>query len=656
MRASAASRAGSMPRCGLVRRNQSSGSTSSAPYARASRACQRAASLGGAGANNEQLRIVRRAPRPSPKKHDQHQRRTAGTAACEAERAHLWYRAVPRSESCVLEQIVQKFRGVVLLLVVFALSAVFMLQFGGPQAKGCSQGGTTPAAKVVGRTISRSEFQAAYVLAGGENYPDEMAKQYKLREMVLYGLIERDLLAREARKLGFDISEDEVMKKVAEDGTRAPARCRSTPARTCRRRARSASASRTARASSAKRTCATSSSTVCAAACESSRSEQTHETLAQRMRDAVSASVSVGPGEVWDAFVREKESAKLKYVRFSPVYYGQQYEPTAQDIAAYRRVARQGRRRRVRRATSTATPALEKQVRARHILIKVDASAGDEAKQAARKKAEGLLARAQEGRRLRRARARVQRRHRQRQEGRRPRLQPQGPHGRAVRRRAVRARARPDLRRGRVDLRLPHHQGRRRARRRRAGGGGQARAGREAAARAATRRAGEAGRDACCEQKVAAGATLEDALAAITGSAHERRRQAPARTRWRRRSRDARVRPHGYRDRGSVRRHAAGQGRLRPERRQAPARCADAARRRLVRVPPREQDQRGQGRLHPRRASPHPQGLLRRKRSEAIKSYVRELREQAIADKDISVDEALLNGTAQPLPQSEPDS
>jgi hypothetical protein len=47
-------------------------------------------------------------------------------------------------------------------------------------------------------------------------------------------------------------------------------------------------------------------------------------------------------------------------------------------------------------------------------------------------------------------------------------------------------------------------------------------------------------------------------------------------------------------------------------------------------------------------------GLLRRKRSEAIKSYVHTLREQAIADKDISVDDALLNGTAQPLP--EPDS
>ncbi len=99
----------------------------------------------------------------------------------------------------MLEQIVQKFRGVVLLGVVILLSAVFVLQFGGPQAQGCS--GTSAhgaVAKVYDRSISKSELQSAYLLAGGENYPEELAKQHKLNDMVLYGLIERELLAREA--------------------------------------------------------------------------------------------------------------------------------------------------------------------------------------------------------------------------------------------------------------------------------------------------------------------------------------------------------------------------------------------------------------------------------------------------------------------------
>ena len=97
----------------------------------------------------------------------------------------------------MLEQIVQKFRGVVLLLVVFALSAVFVLQFGGPQAEGCSgtTSGVHTVAQVYDNSIPRTELQSAYVLAGGENYPEEMAKQHKLQEMVLYGLID-ELLAR----------------------------------------------------------------------------------------------------------------------------------------------------------------------------------------------------------------------------------------------------------------------------------------------------------------------------------------------------------------------------------------------------------------------------------------------------------------------------
>ena len=295
----------------------------------------------------------------------------------------------------VLEQIVQKFRGVVLLLVVFALSAVFILQFGGPQAKGCSQGGANPAAKVDGRTISRTEFQAAYVLAGGENYPDEMAKQYKLREMVLYGLIERDLMAREARKLGFNTTEDDVMKKVAEDGTvhlsmsvdAGPYLPPSGPQHFSFEDSKGKFSKENLRNFIQYR--------LRRSVREFAR-DQAVETLAQRMRDAVSAAVSVGPGEVWDSYVREKENAKLKYVRFSPVYYAQQYEPTAQDVAAYSAAHSKEVDAAYEKDKHRYT-ALEKQVRARHILIKVDSSASDDLKQAAHKKAEGLLARAKKG-------------------------------------------------------------------------------------------------------------------------------------------------------------------------------------------------------------------------------------------------------------------
>ena len=119
----------------------------------------------------------------------------------------------------MLESILQKFRGVVLGLMVILLSAVFVLQFGGPQAEGCSKGtGITYAAEVYGDTISANQYRAAFALAGGDNYPPEFAKQQKLDEMVLHGLVERTLLVRKAKALGMTADPEEVMQKVAEDG------------------------------------------------------------------------------------------------------------------------------------------------------------------------------------------------------------------------------------------------------------------------------------------------------------------------------------------------------------------------------------------------------------------------------------------------------
>jgi peptidyl-prolyl cis-trans isomerase D len=295
----------------------------------------------------------------------------------------------------VLEQIVQKFRGVVLFFVVFTLSAVFMLQFGGPQAKGCSSGGAGAAAKVYGRSITRNELQAAYLLAGGENYPDEMAKQYKLREMVMYGLIERSLLVREAHRLGYQISEDEVLQKIAEDGVvhlsmsvdAGPYLPPSGPQRFSFEDSKGKFSKENLRNFIQYR--------LRRSVGEFTR-DQIEETLAQRMRDAVAASIAVSPGEVWDAYVREKESAKLKYVRFSTAYYGQLLEPSETELAAFIAANKKDVDAEYEKQKARYT-GLEKQVRARHILIKVAESASDDQKRAAREKIDGLLARARKG-------------------------------------------------------------------------------------------------------------------------------------------------------------------------------------------------------------------------------------------------------------------
>jgi peptidyl-prolyl cis-trans isomerase D len=296
----------------------------------------------------------------------------------------------------VLEQMVKKFRGVVLGLVVGALSLVFVLQFGGPQAQGCSgTQGARAAAEVYGQNISRNDLESAYILNGGENYPDELAKQHKLREMVLHGLVERELLAREARRLGFGVSEDEVLQKIAEDGliyrsmsvNAGPYLPPSGPQRFSFENSKGEFDKTNLRNFIQYRL---------RRSIQEFTRDQAQENLAQRMRETVSASVVISPHELWDAYVREKENVKLKYVRLSSIYYAQQLKPTEQELTAF--IAEHAKdvdaayEREKQRYTG-----LEKQVRARHILVKLETGASDEAKTKARAKTDALLVRARKG-------------------------------------------------------------------------------------------------------------------------------------------------------------------------------------------------------------------------------------------------------------------
>jgi peptidyl-prolyl cis-trans isomerase D len=296
----------------------------------------------------------------------------------------------------VLEQMVKKFRGVVLGLIVGALSLVFVLQFGGPQAQGCSgTQGARAAAEVYGQNISRNDLESAYILNGGENYPDELAKQHKLREMVLHGLVERELLAREARRLGFDVSEEEVLQKIAEDGliyrsmsvNAGPYLPPSGPQRFSFENSKGEFDKTNLRNFIQYRL---------RRSIQEFTRDQAQENLAQRMRETIFASVVISPDELWDAYVREKENVKLKYVRLSSIYYAQQQKPTEQEIAAF--IAEHAKdidaayERDKQRYTG-----LEKQVRARHILVKLETGANDEAKAKARAKADALLVRTRKG-------------------------------------------------------------------------------------------------------------------------------------------------------------------------------------------------------------------------------------------------------------------
>ena len=294
----------------------------------------------------------------------------------------------------MLENLTKRFSQFVVGALVILLGVVMALQFGGPQAEGCTSGGATYAAQVQGRTISEGDFRAAYALAGFDQYPPEVAEQNQLREHIMNGLVERSLLAHEARDVGFHVVEQDVWDKLIDDGTvylsvgiNAPETMPSgevpVPVRDRDGEFDSESAKRFIQYGLRR------SVTEFAEA-------QMEEMLAQRMRELVLSTVEVSPREVWDAYVNEREQASLEYVRYSPAFYRDRVDPTEAEVSEW--IAENEERvQQEYEANRHRYTGLDPQIRPAHILVEVSEGASEEVKQAAREKAEDYLRRLRAG-------------------------------------------------------------------------------------------------------------------------------------------------------------------------------------------------------------------------------------------------------------------
>ncbi len=128
-----------------------------------------------------------------------------------------------KEDAAVLEALRKNSKNAIIYVLFGVIIAVFVINFG-PGSRGCeSTGGRAYAARVDGATVGENEFRYAYVywinqierLYGPQ--PAEVARAQKLKERVMNQLIQRELLAQEAQRMGFDVSDDEV-NKLIEDG------------------------------------------------------------------------------------------------------------------------------------------------------------------------------------------------------------------------------------------------------------------------------------------------------------------------------------------------------------------------------------------------------------------------------------------------------
>ena len=294
----------------------------------------------------------------------------------------------------MLEKIANRFQTAVLVLLVGLLSAVFVLQFGGPQAEGCTAGGSTYAARVDGETITVGEFNANYRLAGFQRQSPEQQRSDALWSAILNGLIERNLLASEAEKLGYQVEAAEIGRRFVDEQPRARLSFgHDSSFGTSRELAiigpeEDEQFDREEFSMWVQNGLRRSVDEFVVA--------QQREELAQRMRDTVTSSVSISPQEVWLAYVREKDRAKIKFVRFSPAYYREELEPTDEELSGWMAENTEAVDQEYESNRHRYTD-LEPQVRARHILIKAGEDAAEDIREAARSRAEGLLRQARGG-------------------------------------------------------------------------------------------------------------------------------------------------------------------------------------------------------------------------------------------------------------------
>jgi peptidyl-prolyl cis-trans isomerase D len=108
---------------------------------------------------------------------------------------------------------------VVIGAVVFAVIIVFVMEFR-PGRQGSSSFSRNCAVTVLDSCVDRKEFFAAFGLTVPREVPQKSVKEMGLRKAVIDGLIERELLLKEADRLGISISLEETDKELAEGRAR----------------------------------------------------------------------------------------------------------------------------------------------------------------------------------------------------------------------------------------------------------------------------------------------------------------------------------------------------------------------------------------------------------------------------------------------------
>jgi peptidyl-prolyl cis-trans isomerase D len=311
----------------------------------------------------------------------------------------------------MLEFLRQNVGGVLGLAIIGALVFVFALSFGA-QSEGWGKGQTVEiAAEVYGKAIPQADYEYAVNLGGGREVDRNSAEHNLIGRQALAGLVERQLLLEHAARAGISASRDEAEQSIVDNRFLL-----TVPIEELARRIQRSffldevSAARIlledgyrVRMSFAKEggtfdlTGFQNWVRYSLGLTEDRFVEQQRlELIAQRARKLLVSGVRIAQQEVREAYERENDTVSIKYLRLSPAELTEGLEPTEDDLRAWI----EGNREQVGQFYETNKfryTNLEKQVRARHILLKVPEEAADEERAARRTEMGRVVARLRAG-------------------------------------------------------------------------------------------------------------------------------------------------------------------------------------------------------------------------------------------------------------------
>jgi len=289
----------------------------------------------------------------------------------------------------MLEQMRQQSRSLLIYVLFGIVIAVFIINFGPQSPGGCNRGGrvaqtNVEGARVKGHLLSRQDYMYGMMMVGAGNIPPQRAKMMRLHESVMDMLIDREIMASEAERAGFRVSDEEVEDFIAESKLIGLGREQKAPvfeqdgvfSHEAFRKFVQFQLGMTPR---------------------SFIEQQRREMLANRMRESLRAGVAVSPVEVKDDWTRQADQVNVEYLRFPERRFESDLEVKPEELAKYAAANEAALKKLYDERKAALYEKQPKQRHLRQILVKVKAEATPEELATAQKKAEALAARLRKG-------------------------------------------------------------------------------------------------------------------------------------------------------------------------------------------------------------------------------------------------------------------